>query len=50
MGEYCLQSNILPKMWNEHLNIQNLITIVAKEGYYNKSVAIQIVKSFEKGI
>ena len=48
VGEYCLQS-ILPKMWNEHQNIQNLITIVAKEGYYNKSVAIQIVKSFEKG-
>ena len=47
-GERIIQS-LLPMMSNECHQIQCLITVVKKDGYYDKFVATQIVKSFPKG-
>jgi len=47
-GEYCLHT-LIPKMWKEYHNLQMLIIVLERDGYYNKLVATQIVQSFPKG-
>jgi hypothetical protein len=47
-GEYILQ-NLIPLISNEYHKIQCLIIIVDKDGYYNKSIATQIIQTFPKG-
>ena len=46
--EYCIQ-DIMTKISTEHANIKELITVVETDGFFSKSVSVQIVQSFPKG-